>query len=267
MSFTNLAEQKRVVSLLKGIATHGRIANGYLFTGPESSGQKEAALAFAQLVNCQAPQEGDSCGECPSCRKVQNENLPDLIQIGPSGAKIKKEQIKSLADRTKYGPYECKWLFVIIEKAELMTEEAANSFLKLLEEPAERTTFILITFNEDALLSTIVSRCQRVSFNYLEQALEVDRKEAEAVTFDLVNLLSSAKGNLVMILAKAEEIAKDKDTALKACSKLLESYKETKQFEKAQLVLSCCRKLKYNVNVRLCLEAMLLRVISDSYGN
>ncbi|MFH1428694.1 MAG: hypothetical protein ABIH39_03015 [Candidatus Margulisiibacteriota bacterium] len=246
MFFKNITEQKRAVRVLKGIAGHGRIANGYLFNGPPGSCQQEAAQAFVRLVNCEAPVDNDGCGECLVCRKMNKNIFPDLINIEPSGTKIKKEQIKSLAERIKHGPYEGKWLFIVIDQAEKMTTEAANSFLKILEEPAERTTFILFTFSENALLSTIVSRCQKIGFDYLAQETVHD----ENFTFEQYDMIS--------LIRKAEEMSKDKELAKKYCEYLLNLFRQQKNFAEMDRVLKCLRKLNYNVNVRLCLEDMFL---------
>jgi DNA polymerase III subunit delta' len=248
MFFRDIVDQKRIIKLLQGIAQHGRIANGYLFTGPPGSRQKDTALAFARFVNCHHPGAEDACGQCRACYKFSQAVFPDLIVVTPTGTKLKKEQIKALGKQTKYGPYEGKWLFVIIEQADTMTTEAANSFLKLLEEPAERTTFILSTFNENALLATIISRCQKIGFDYVEPP---------AVLTEYAKL---ADLDFIAFSRLAEELAKDKKNAKNFLDMLLKDYQDQQEFSKIGIVLACLRKLNYNVNVRLCLEAMFLKI-------
>ncbi|MFA5928427.1 MAG: hypothetical protein WC838_03910 [Candidatus Margulisiibacteriota bacterium] len=255
MYFQDIIGQKRASSLLSGIAKHGRIANGYLFTGPVNSGQKEAAIAFARLVNCQVPLDNDGCGKCAPCLKFNKDIFPDLLSLEPLKQKIKIEQIKQLAARTVHGPYEGKWRFVIIDKAEKMTTESANCFLKLLEEPAERTTFILLTFNESALLPTIVSRCQKVNFNYLPRKAE----ETKEIDLPLHDLVQSSR--------LAGEIAVDKDSVREYLDGLLYHYYQKREFAKTKIILSCLRKMIYNVNIKLCLEDMFIKLYTNEQSS
>lgn len=129
--------------MLEGIIKNGRIASAYLFVGPPGSAKLEAARAFADRLGC-----------------------PDIdrIIIGPDGASVKIDQILELQRFTRYGPSAGAHLLAIVEKADEMTPEAAAAFLKTLEEPAERVTFILLVEREDRLPETIISRCQKILF-------------------------------------------------------------------------------------------------------
>jgi DNA polymerase-3 subunit delta' len=249
MFFRELMGQARVVTLLQHVALHGRIANGYLFSGPVDSGQKVAALAFARLVNCEQPQDGDACGACRPCRQLEQGHSPDLLIVEPQGAKIKIEQIRALGPQTQFGPAEFRWRFILVDEAEKMTEPAANSFLKLLEEPAENTAFILLTFNESALLPTLVSRCQRIKFNFSEPDTHA-QGEASAIW---------AAGYLDLF-RMAESAAESKVVAQGLFNQLLTECRKSGRLEASAVLLHGLRKLNYNVNVRLVLEDTLLKV-------
>ena len=182
MPFRDLIGQARAIRFLHRALMTGRVAHAYLFTGPARVGKRAAALAFAQALNCEAgaglkvsnataqPREeafDDACGVCVSCRKIANGLHPDVQVIEPDGATVKIEQIRALEADAALVPYEAKWQVFILDRAERMTEQAANAILKTLEEPARGTVFILLTSTVSALLPTVVSRCQIVTFSPL----------------------------------------------------------------------------------------------------
>jgi len=100
---------------------------------------------------------------------------PDLLQINPTGEAIKIGQIREIQRSIAFKPYEARWRVVIVDGAERMTREAANAFLKTLEEPPQSTSIILIAAALEGLPPTVLSRCQRITFNPLsdEEAKKV----------------------------------------------------------------------------------------------
>ena len=137
----------RIETILNGIAKTKRIANAYLFTGPPGSGKLEAAMNFAKQNN-----------------NTEKDTGIDIVIVEKDKTSLKIDQIRQLKEITRYGPSQSPYLFVIIKDADAMTIEAANSFLKLMEEPPPNTVFILITEKEESLPSTIRSRCQKIIF-------------------------------------------------------------------------------------------------------
>ncbi|WP_337288979.1 DNA polymerase III subunit delta', partial [Candidatus Methylomirabilis sp.] len=117
--------------------------------------------------NVQGAGFNDGCGDCRVCRNIANGLHPDVQVIEPDGATVKIEQIRTLEADAALVPYEAKWKIFILDRAERMTEQAANALLKTLEEPARGTVFILLASTVSALLPTIVSRCQAVTFSPL----------------------------------------------------------------------------------------------------
>lgn len=104
---------------------------------------------------------------CRTCHNIANGQHPDVQVIEPDGATVKIEQIRTLEADAALVPYEAQWKVFILNRAERMTEQAANALLKTLEEPPRRTVFILLTSAVSALLPTIASRCQTVTFSPL----------------------------------------------------------------------------------------------------
>lgn len=161
--FDSLIDQKTPVQILKTILKKGLIPNSLLFTGIEGIGKKNAAIFFSMAANCAEP--GAPCHSCRSCKKILSENHPDIHQIEPQGILIKISQVRDLLKILNRKPFEARRRFVIIQNVHLINTEAGNSLLKILEEPPEKTHFILTTSQIENLLPTIVSRSQQIRFN------------------------------------------------------------------------------------------------------
>ncbi|MBF0379088.1 MAG: DNA polymerase III subunit delta' [Desulfamplus sp.] len=179
---------------LNKIVLNNKIPNAFLFTG--NCGQekkKNTAILFAKAINClNNPLISDSmdsvvqvgsynkkmllaeslpCNTCRSCMKIDSKMHPDIITIAPEPEKsvIKISQIRELFSSTSSKPHEAKMRMVMVEEAHTMNQEAANALLKILEEPPERTFFILIARELHELLPTIISRCRHLRFKPLSQ--------------------------------------------------------------------------------------------------
>ncbi|QAY67478.1 DNA polymerase III subunit delta' [Paenibacillus protaetiae] len=163
LSMEQVAGQWKAKKLLQHALRSGKVSHAYLFHGPAGTGRKQMALAFAKALFCTSGGD-DACGHCLECRKFEHGNQPDLIQLAPSGQSIKIEQIRELQQEFVYRGNNGGRKVYIIERAETMTVQAANSLLKFLEEPAAEVTAILITDNGQAVLPTIRSRTQPVPF-------------------------------------------------------------------------------------------------------
>jgi DNA polymerase-3 subunit delta' len=187
-----------------------KTTNPLLFYGPEGAGKKALALEVAKALNCVpspppspdmhvgrgrggAAGEGpEPCGECLSCRKITAGNHPDVRVIDLAWlAATRKEPFEKqqalrietvLAERHRLlqSSVEGPWKVSILDDAHRLTPDAANVFLKILEEPPATTAIILVTPFRDRLLQTIVSRCQPVRFRSLERAPQLSHEEIEA---------------------------------------------------------------------------------------
>ncbi len=169
--FSHIIGQEWAIKFLKRVIAGEKIPHAYLFTGIPGVGKTTAALALAQAMNCLDPVDSEGCGHCRSCRQMRSGNFPDLNYIEPDGQNIKIEQVRELNRSLSYKPVAGKYRVSIIQQAEMMTEEAANSFLKTLEEPPPGNILILKTIEPLDLPSTIVSRCQKIPFRPLPYRL------------------------------------------------------------------------------------------------
>jgi DNA polymerase-3 subunit delta' len=163
MSFQTIRGQVPAKRLLQNSLRQDTLSHAYIFSGPVGTGRSEMALALAKAVYCTV-QTIDACGECLECRKVAHRNHPDLHIIEPDGASIKIEQIRELQKEFAYRATASGTKIYILYHADKMTVQAANSLLKFLEEPTSKVIAILITENGHALLPTIQSRAQWISF-------------------------------------------------------------------------------------------------------
>lgn len=164
LPFSEIIGQERAIRFLKQAMAREKMPHAYLFVGIHGVGKTTTAMALTQALNCHEPVEGDGCGKCRSCRQIQGGNFPDLMTVNPDGHFVKIEQIRELNRSFSFKPVSGRYRVSIVRQAESMTEEAANSFLKTLEEPPEGNILILNVTEPLDLLPTIVSRCQKVSF-------------------------------------------------------------------------------------------------------
>lgn len=168
IGFDEIKGQRKAVEMLQKSFSSGHISHAYLFHGPYGVGKMKAALIFARLINCENPRDGGPCGLCSSCRKISSGNHPDVLVIKPDGASVKIGQMRLLQEKASYLCYEGKIKVIIIDDAHLLTTEAANSLLKILEEPPALTVFVLLTRDTKNLPVTILSRCCPIPFSFLE---------------------------------------------------------------------------------------------------
>jgi DNA polymerase-3 subunit delta' len=153
--------QDKILSLLDyGLKTNA-IAHAYLLVGPRHVGKGTLAVNLAQALNCDGPEV--PCGECRSCQRISEGKHADVTPIGlDSRTEIGIDDIRGLQRLANLPPYEGKCKVFIIDEAEYLSTEAANSLLKILEEPPPRVVWLLLAAEEERLLPTIISRCQRL---------------------------------------------------------------------------------------------------------
>lgn len=170
MSFNSVIGQNEAVKILQDEMEKERISHAYLFSAKSGTGKSKMAFEFAKATFCKE-EKLDSCGSCINCRKMEHHNHPDFKRISVQEGKssISIDQIRELKKEIAYKPYESDHKIYIIEPAEKMTREAANSLLKTLEEPPSFATIILLAEDSGKLLSTIVSRCQEIKLRDVGQ--------------------------------------------------------------------------------------------------
>ncbi|BFM48325.1 DNA polymerase III subunit delta' [Marinomonas sp. THO17] len=140
----------------------GSLSHALLITGAEGVGQESLAYAMAKDLMCES-QQASACGQCHSCQLMAAETHPDFRVLDGEEGVIKVDQIRSLIQKITQKPQVGQTKVVLISHAQAMNINAANAVLKALEEPAERTYFLLTSSQSTSLLATIRSRCLLVS--------------------------------------------------------------------------------------------------------
>ena len=138
--------------------TNNQMTHAWVFTGPPGSGRSNAAIAFAQGLIC----PNNSCGTCNECRSAANGSHPDVEIIRTEGLSIKIDEVRELLTRVAWAPSMGGWRVVVMEDADRLTESAANALLKAIEEPGNRTVWLLCAPTLHDVLPTIRSRCRHL---------------------------------------------------------------------------------------------------------
>lgn len=169
-----IVSQERAIYRLQEILSNGRPSHAYLFSGPEGVGKKLLAFWFARALLCLSPDSDHyPCNSCRSCRKLDSGNHPDVSLVEPSEGSLKIDQMRRLRHNANFRPFEGRYRVTVIDQAHKLTDQAANSILKLLEEPPSADIFVLVCPDPSLLLPTILSRCQVV------QCVPVPRDQIE----------------------------------------------------------------------------------------
>ncbi len=163
--YDQLVGQAHLVKILEGAVAAARsgeesqeMTHAWLFTGPPGSGRSSAAVAFAAALICSQ----DGCGTCVDCRAAKAGTHADVEIIRTEGLSIKIEEIRELLTRVAWAPAMGGWRVVVMEDADRLTESAANALLKAIEEPGNRTVWLLCAPTLHDVLPTIRSRCRHL---------------------------------------------------------------------------------------------------------
>ena len=258
MPFADIMGHDRIVEVLRRSLRSGKTAHSYLFEGVPGCGRKKTALTLIQSLFCTALPD-DACGVCPSCRKIDNGNHPDIHHISPLPDKrdISIDQLRELQHILSLRPYEAPRKACIIEPAERMSVNAANSLLKTLEEPPGNALIILLTKNAGMLLSTVRSRCQLIRFaplspehllallersgmppeaaalvapmsgGSLQRALELDNEALALRREAVLSRVSQLSLNrIATVFDAAEELSGNRDATVEMLDMLLSFYRD-----------------------------------------
>lgn len=180
----SLIGHERQISYLNTVVAHGRMAHAYFFYGPEHVGKLAVARAFVKTFFCeyakQKPALQSICDECRSCGLVEENTHPDVLLIDLDHTLVSKKEsrkeipiddIRELRRRFSLAHPPGQYRIAILNQADKMSEEAANAFLKLLEEPGERTLFILMSSVPDAMKQTLISRAVPIRFSHVPEKI------------------------------------------------------------------------------------------------
>lgn len=192
MAFHDIAGNGRAKTILRLALGRNRVPNSLLFCGPRGVGKRRTARVLAQALNCLNSKD-DACGVCGPCRAIETADkkdkrgsFPDVqeIEIAPDKTVVTIEQMQELRRLAYLKPMAGRRRVFIVDQAESMSDDAANSLLKVLEEPPLHTQIVLLSDNPALILPTIKSRCQTLTFlpvsdEEVERALRDNGVDAE----------------------------------------------------------------------------------------
>jgi len=164
MTFDDIIGQQEIVETLKNVIKNDHVGHAYVFSGPRGIGKKTMAQAFARQLLCMKGDEHQGCDGCISCRLLDEGTNPDFVAIQPTGSSISIDEIRGIQNDIIIRPMYSRRKVYAVFNAELMTVQAQNCLLKILEEPPRYAVIILTVSNYDALLETIRSRTIRYNF-------------------------------------------------------------------------------------------------------
>ena len=162
-NFDEVIGQKYVVQTLKNAVSKNRLSHAYMFCGPRGTGKTSTARILAKALNCVDGPTSEPCNKCANCISISNGNSVDVIEIDAASNRGINE-IRELREKAKYLPNILRKKVYIIDEVHMLTPEAFNALLKILEEPPEHVLFIMATTEPRKVIPTIMSRCQRFDF-------------------------------------------------------------------------------------------------------
>ena len=194
MTFDDVVSQPHITTTLRNQLINNKTAHAYLFTGSRGTGKTTCARILAKALNCQHLVDGNPCLECEICRDADASALADIVEID-AASNNGVNDIRDLRDGAVYTAERCKYRVYIIDEVHMLTKEAFNALLKIMEEPPPHVKFILATTEVHKVLPTILSRCQRYDFRRIlpaditerlmyvaeKEQINLDREAAELI--------------------------------------------------------------------------------------
>jgi len=162
-SFDQVMGQEHVTRTLVNAIDSGKISHAYLFAGSRGTGKTSTAKLLAKALDCVDGPTSTPCGKCDSCLAISAGTSLDVIEMDAASNRG-IDDIREIRDKVAFATVEGKYKVYILDEAHMLTKEASNAFLKVLEEPPGHVIFVLCTTEAHKVLPTIQSRCQRFEF-------------------------------------------------------------------------------------------------------
>ena len=228
-TFDSVLGQDRVVNVLKNQVKSGNISHAYLFSGERGTGKTTCAKIFAKAINCLNPKDGSPCMECENCKAIEEETTIDVVEMDAASNR-RIDDIRNLKDNVIYPPNKLKYKVYIIDEAHMITREAFNALLKIMEEPPSHLVFILATTEIEKIPSTILSRVQKYEFNKIDE-----NKIKEQIDYILEDRSISMENEAIrLIIKKANGAMRD---ALSILDQVLSLEKESYKLSEVENLL------------------------------
>ena len=200
--FEDLVGQEVISTILKNALIKNRLSHAYLFCGPRGTGKTSSAKILAKAVNCENLEAGEPCNHCAFCLAMQEDRMMDVYEIDAASNRG-IESMRELKEMAFFAPAQAKYKVFIIDEVHMLTTEAFNALLKILEEPPEHILFILATTDPDKVPLTVLSRTQRFDFKRIQtkemmaHLRTISQKEGVSITDEALFLIADrAKGGL-----------------------------------------------------------------------
>ena len=222
MTFDDVVSQPHITTTLRNQLVGGKTAHAYLFTGSRGTGKTTCARILAKALNCLDPVDGNPCLECDICRDAEENALSDIIEID-AASNNGVDDIRDLRDGAVYTAERCRYKVYIIDEVHMLSKEAFNALLKIMEEPPSHVKFILATTEIHKVLPTILSRCQRYDFRRIlpkditerlmyvaeKENISLDREAAELIAKTADGGMRDALSLLDQCIAFSENVTLD----------------------------------------------------------
>ncbi len=186
-NFASVVGQNHITTTLLNELRANKTFHAYLFTGTRGTGKTTSARILAKALNCHNQRDGEPCLECDNCKGIENESLMDVIEIDAASTSG-VDNIRSLKEEAYFSPSVCRYRIYIIDEVHMLTNQAFNALLKIIEEPPAHVVFILATTEVNKIPATILSRCQRFDFYRIntetikEHLLNISKNEGIELT-------------------------------------------------------------------------------------
>lgn len=196
-SFSSVVGQEHIIKTLKNALTNNKTSHAYIFSGPRGIGKTTIARILAKAINCEDLHAGEPCNKCSSCKMINNNETPDIVEFD-AASNNGVDEIRNVLEKVNFLPSVLKYKVYIIDEVHMLSISAFNALLKTLEEPPAHVMFIMATTEPHKIPATILSRCQRFDFKPLtvkeikSNLTSIAEKEKIAIEEEALNLVAEA---------------------------------------------------------------------------